>query len=88
MTNKEAIEKISCTPLMRSEYEHGELKEALSMAIEALEKQIPKEPKLIETYPNNLHLCPSCGSTFITRYDGAMNYCNNCGQAIDWRPEE
>lgn len=54
----------------------------------AIDKQIPKEPKLIETYPNNLHLCPSCGSTFITRYDGAMNYCNNCEQAIDWRPEE
>lgn len=42
MTYEEAIDKIKWTPLMRLENEHGELKEALQMAIEALEKQNEK----------------------------------------------
>ena len=38
MTYKEAIDTIVWTPLMRSESDHGELKEALFMAVEAIEK--------------------------------------------------
>lgn len=54
----------------------------------AIDRQIPIEPIFVETYPKNLYLCPSCWSTFVTRKDNEMSFCNNCGQAIDWREEE
>ena len=52
-------------------------------AIEALEKQIPKQPiihgyrdgRLINTLS---YTCQSCGE-----YIGAENYCKHCVQAID-----
>lgn len=52
---------------------------ALSMAIEALEKQIPKKPD--DTYEDSLDdECAVCG-TFIFERD---KYCPRCGQALDW----
>lgn len=55
------------------------------IAIYALSKQIGQEPILVEGYPETFHICPDCGSTFIEREKYRMKYCNNCGQAIDWR---
>lgn len=59
------------------------IKQALDMAIDALEKQIAKKPigekyKLIEGFGN----CPNCNN-FI---DDMSSYrvCSRCGQAIDW----
>lgn len=56
--------------------------EALKMAVEALEKQIPRKP--IEKSPWVYH-CPNCDSkkveeVFIERF----RYCCDCGQALDW----
>lgn len=72
MTYEEAIEKISWTPLMRLENEHGELKEALTMAIEALEKQVPKKKHKY------------MGFRCICGKEVAKNqaYCEYCGQAL------
>lgn len=66
---------------------------AFDMAIEALEKQIPKKPV-------DNHHCPNCGSGLATEHitqeeykeicRACFNpkYCSECGQAIDWSDEE
>lgn len=51
---------------------------ACDMAINALEKQIPKKPKTDDRYV--MYICPCCND-FIKV---SQNYCPNCGQAIDW----
>lgn len=47
------------------------------IAIESIEKQIPKKP----IHGQNCMVCDS----FNFRH---RNYCFNCGQAIDWSDEE
>ena len=60
--------------------------DALELAIEALEKQIPQKA-VGEHYahmrcPSCNHRIPSgCGSSSRRR----DNWCNYCGKAIDWR---
>ena len=58
---------------------------AKDKAIEALEKQIPK--KVVED--KNIYLCPNCGANAETdcgddMLDYRLNYCDNCGQKLDW----
>ena len=48
--------------------------EVRKIAIQALEKQIPKEPK----YQGEHEKCPTCGSFYIE------DYCAMCGQKIKW----
>ena len=63
------------------------------LAILALEKQVPKKPitqKAKERTKVRFHVyfgkgttlynCPSCGK-FLTP---SMNYCDGCGQRMDW----
>ena len=53
--------------------------------ISALEKQIPKPPTKTK---NSTLLCPNCGE-YVGYVDAEVDiradYCNFCGQAIDWR---
>ena len=67
---------------------------ALTMAIEALEKQMPKKPK--EEWSKSpfsddegclfQHLmCPNCGKMEVNKLD---DFCPHCGQAIDWSDDE
>ena len=66
----------------------GQLMLALDMAIEALEKQIPR--KTVEQGDGINYNCPACG-----RYVGYLDamawekpkYCGECGQALDWSGE-
>lgn len=55
--------------------------EALGMAINALEKQIPKKPKE-HCDDKELHYCPCCWSYF----GGTTGWerCWKCGQKLDW----
>ena len=65
--------------------------QALKMASEALERQMPKKPN------NDIFdekRCPICleRATFQTWKHGypvtvKMKFCQNCGQAIDWSEE-
>ena len=55
---------------------------AMKMAIEALEKQIPKKPDL-----DGGVYCPCCLHEFKENYD-ETRYCPNCGQALDWSDTE
>lgn len=68
----------------------GQQKEAFSVAINALEKQIAKKP--FYTFSEDeeiLASCEICDSNIDWTYQGHWrkgkpNYCKNCGQAIDW----
>ena len=55
---------------------HGEF---LDIAIQALEKQIPKQPKEVKgQYDTYKPVCPVCGNDFLGEY------CDECGQKIEW----
>ena len=63
--------------------------ESIKMALEALERQIPKKA-VGEHYahmrcPSCNHRIPSGGGSSSRRRD---NWCNYCGQAIDWTENE
>ena len=51
-----------------------------NIAINALEKQIPKKPKERDCIGFNILVCP-VGKRVLYLYEP---YCDNCGQAIDW----
>ena len=63
--------------------------EALDVAIQALEKQMPQLP----TYEGDGYsdgqlvydtwVCPCCGRSYELDYDD-YDYCPNCGQNLDW----
>lgn len=76
MTLEEAIHRLET----HKEYisPHGRFtEEAIDMAIEALEKQIPKEPTW---------RCPSCNAPY--EEDEKYHYCPSCGQRLDVGEEE
>lgn len=79
MTNKEAIATLKYLGIFNDDYDEG--CEALGMAVDALEKQIPKKVK--QTFKNDYDLvyCPRCGVRFI-QY--GKPFCEECGQALDW----
>ena len=64
----------------------GQQKEAFSVAINVLEKQIPKKPKdrYKTKYVWDSAYCPVCNCGITARW----GYCQCCGQAIDWSDEE
>lgn len=58
---------------------------AYEKAIEALEKQIAKKPKKIETEGyryTDTYKCPTCKGNFSGT--GIADYCYHCGQKLDW----
>lgn len=92
MTESEAIEGLGIlnNGLNEAFVNADELSEALQMAIQALEKQIPKKPqnKKYSFYPHSTLLkskygeCPNCKSIQVDD-----EYCANCGQKLDWSDE-
>lgn len=102
MTESEAIEKLKNLRLfMQIEDEKNECKfaeddyKAIDMAMQALEKQIPKRP-IMKQYFEDLEeeylCCPTCGEILTDRIpaDNKTFYfhCMNCGQKFDWGDEE
>jgi hypothetical protein len=75
------------------------IQEAMDMGIEALEKQIAKKPQIYtdtittvyEDYQIDVYECGNCGS-YLDDVDGkreyAGEYCECCGQKIDWSEVE
>lgn len=58
--------------------------EALDIAIEALEKQLPKKPKQADEQRIRYcttHVCPGCGKEFTGM---VSEYCYHCGQRIEY----
>ena len=54
---------------------------ARKMAIEALEKEIPKKAVKHDSLLLLFYRCPSCGNCLIEN----SPHCIMCGQKIDWR---
>lgn len=91
MTESEAVEKLKNMRLFmqitdkNSEHKFAEDDyKANEIAIQALEKQIPKKPKERDRIGFNTLVCPVCkGALYL--YEP---YCDNCGQKLDWSDEE
>ena len=86
MSYKEAISILSVY------YEPGDIRQndALDLAIESLEKQIPTKPEYISGgYADGFLVwvacCPTCGHWLEVEDE---EYCQNCGQKIDWSEKE
>ena len=82
MTYKNAITVLSMIEA------HGRLPIlAKEKSIEALEKQIPKKVVKVDIWT---YKCPNRGANVETdcgddMLDYRLNYCDNCGQKLDWR---
>ena len=73
---------------------------ALEMAVDALEKQIPKKPGYTklkykcngEDIEINHPECPYCRTHGLSLWDAAIPigdmFCRRCGQAIDWSEDK
>ena len=96
MTESEAIEKLKNMRLFmqitdkNSEHKFAEDDyKANEIAIQALEKQIPKKATLEGDEYSDGHLvydtwiCPLCEKRYEVDYDD-YDYCPYCGQKIDW----
>ena len=61
------------------------LDEAVDIAINALEKQTAKNPKITSKVEDVEYMrCPDCQLTTVL-YNGMRPlYCPNCGQKLDW----
>ena len=91
MTHEEAIKNINALNAVcgKKDFYDSEFESALALAIEALEKQIPKKP--LHMHKN--YYCPICKEDGWMLWDDAIpndmdKYCGMCGQAIDWEESE
>ena len=83
MTPEEAIKQLNSVAIYHFDKYTAN---AIDIAIEALEKQIPKKP--LHMHKN--YYCPICKEDGWMLWDDAVpndmdNYCGKCGQAIDWK---
>lgn len=90
MKEHDAVEKLKNMRLfMQIEDENNDCKfteddyKANKMAIQALEKQIPKKPDFTED--KEFALCPCCNGKGLLN---KQKYCDNCGQKLDWSDEQ
>lgn len=59
--------------------------EHCDLAIEALEKQLPKKPDIMDYILGDINFkCPTCKSEYICEKENEPLYCQNCGQRLDW----
>ena len=61
----------------------GERSKSIEIAIQALEKQIPKKPAF-DNYHRAGYRCTNCNNTNPWGY----KHCKHCGQKLDWSDEE
>ena len=92
MIESEAIELIEKDLKLHSKDLSSKYKNGLRMAIQALEKQIPKKPIFDFNSSDTLSKfhC-DCGKIIWVHHDigtmdnnDAPNYCDNCGQKLDF----
>ena len=92
MTEREAITELKRKAYRTTCYGNKVLEhEENLVAIEALEKQIPKKPDCIE---DKMWCCPVCDNHLLHKWvkyptklmpkTEGLPHCMSCGQAIDW----
>lgn len=78
MTSEEAKELMEEIEVLSGE----DMEKAHKMAIKALEKQVPMKPYNCKTSGGQKgNMCPRCQRLLVLGYP---QYCEFCGQAIDW----
>ena len=85
MTYEEAIKHFKSLQKRYTKEHNGRMCEKVNLALEALDKQIPKKP--LHMHKN--YYCPICKEDGWMLWDDAIpndmdKYCGMCGQAIDW----
>ena len=85
MTYEEAIKHFKSLQKRYTKEHNGRMCEKVNLALEALDKQIPKKP--LHMHKN--YYCPICKEDGWMLWDDAVpndmdKYCGKCGQAIDW----
>ena len=91
MTYEEAIKNINALNAVcgQKDLYDAEFENALVLAIDALEKQIPKKPT--STRGKYGHTECTCCGWVVESFCGDLEqypFCPNCGQAIDWEVSE
>ena len=84
MTESEAIELIEKDLKLHSKDLSSKYKNGLRIAINALEKQIPKKPMFNGT---NWYRCVNGCEIHKKQFEKDW-YCPKCGQKLDWSDEE
>ena len=89
MTYEEAIKHFKSLQKRYTKEHNGRMCEKVNLALEALDKQIPKKP--LHMHKN--YYCPICKEDGWMLWDDAVpndmdKYCGKCGQAIDWSDDE
>ena len=89
MTYEEAIKHFKSLQKRYTKEHNGRMCEKVNLALEALEKQIPKKP--LHMHKN--YYCPICKEDGWMLWDDAIpndmdKYCGKCGQAIEWSDDE
>lgn len=84
MTVQEAIESVEYLKEQLQDGDDmicftGDEVNALNIAIECMEKQIPKKPNFVKKEYFKFYKCPSCGSVTLRLF------CGECGQKLDWK---
>jgi hypothetical protein len=82
MKTQKAIEFIKMLNCINCDFKDECETCSYGIAIECMEKQIPKKPIAKETKYTTISLCPICESTEID------DYCEKCGQALKWGEED
>ena len=89
MTYEEAIKHFKSLQKRYTKEHNGRMCEKVNLALEALEKQVPKKP--LHMHKN--YYCPICKEDGWMLWDDAIpndmdKYCGKCGQAIDWSDDK
>ena len=86
MKYEEAIKHFKSLQKRYTKEHNGRMCEKVNLALEALEKQIPKEPIEKFAFSDDIGtgLCPFCNEGV----NEEMNFCSYCGQALDWEVNE
>lgn len=87
MTNEEAV--VFLKGYLDSEIYADKCNEAHQIAVEAVEKQIPKKPYKVKEHKQNDYYCTVCkrylGSETELKHDCLKpEHCQHCGTKIDW----
>ena len=90
MTYEEAIKHFKSLQKRYTKEHNGRMCEKVNLALEALEKQVPKKPIIRKTedyfgYVEYI-ICPNCEIVEFGHEHPC--FCKLCGQAIDWEANE
>lgn len=96
MTESEAIEAIQFDLEIGGEIHSQVLCDAVNVAIQSLEKHIPKKPIFDYNLSDTLsEFHCDCGNNIKVKHDigvidnnDAPNYCSKCGCKLDWSDKE